>query len=270
MLTLTLPEPPPGTLELGPCTPDALRNLSAIEVAKLPAHLGNRPVEWGDFLRVEGDAADGTVRLIGDCQRLPRVGAGMASGTLTVEGRAGWHAGAQMTGGELAVIGDAGDWLGAELRGGTIRVTGDAGHLAGASYRGSRHGVRGGFIHIGGDAGDELGLLMRRGTIAVAGKAGAFAGASLIAGTLVLAGGAGPHVGAGAKRGTLLIRGRPTDSPGYRPVGPSAPAYLKLLQRWLTAEGFRGLTPGDVAGALEQWRGDFVHRGLAELWALPV
>ena len=264
MLTLTLHTQPDVPLELDGVTPDRLLKLAANDISRLPVAHGNRTVELGAYFAVTGDAADGDVRIVGDCARVKSIGAGMTAGRLTVEGDAGWHAGAKMTGGTLTVLGDAADWLGAEMTGGAIAVRGNAGHQCGAAYRGSRHGMRGGTIVVHKSCGDEAGLLMRRGLLAVAGAVGQAAGASMIAGTLVALSGVGKDCGAGMKRGTIVVGGpEPVWPPGVRYSCEYAPAYLGVLARELAALGFPSL---DVSGVKVQChRGDLLHGGHGEL-----
>ena len=267
MLTLTLHTQPDVPLELDGVTPDRLLKLAATAVARLPLAHGNRTVELGAFFAVTGDAADGNLRIVGDCSRVKLIGAGMTAGRLTVEGDAGWHAGAKMTGGALTIEGDAADWVGAEMTGGAIAVRGHAGHQCGAAYRGSRHGMRGGTIVVHKSCGDEAGLLMRRGLIAAAGSVGQAAGASMIAGTLVALGGVGRDCGVGMKRGTIVVGGpEPVWPPGVRFGCEYAPAYLGVLARELAALGFPAQVFEGVA--VRCFRGDLLHGGRGELWHL--
>ena len=265
MLTLTLHTQPDVPLELDGVTPDRVLKLSATDIARLPVAHGNRAVELNAFFSVVGDAADGDLRIVGDCSRVKLIGSGMTAGTLTVEGHAGWHAGARMTGGTLTIDGDAADWLGAEMAGGAITVRGSAGHQCGAAYRGSRHGMRGGTVVVHGSCGDEAGLLLRRGLIAVAGRVGQAAGASMVAGTLVALGGVGRDCGSGMKRGTIVVGGpEPVWPPGVRPSCEYAPAYLGLLAKELTKLGLGW--PALASATVKCYRGDVLHGGHGELW----
>ena len=265
MLTLTLHTQPDVPLELDGVTPDRLLKLAAAAIARLPVANGNRTVELGEFFAVAGDAADGDLRVVGDCRRVKLIGSGMTAGRLTVEGDAGWHAGAKMTGGTLTIDGDAADWLGAEMSGGAIAVRGHAGHQCGAAYRGSRHGMRGGTIVVHKTCGDEAGLLLRRGLIAVAGAVGQAAGASMVAGTLVALGGVGRDCGTGMKRGTIVVGGpEPALPPGVRFSCEFAPAYLGVLAKELAEVGLSW--PGLATATARCYRGDLLHGGRGEVW----
>ena len=165
--------------------PDRLQHLTLAAIEKLPVQHGNAQAPLAEFFHVSGDAADGQLRIEGDCRRVKLIGSNMKSGSVHIEGNAGMHLGADMSGGQITVSGDTGDWLGAEMRGGRIHVQGNAGNNVGAGYRGARRGMRGGVILVHGDAGNEIGSVMRRGLIAVGGHAGDFLGVSMIAGTIL-------------------------------------------------------------------------------------
>ncbi|HVK16916.1 MAG TPA: formylmethanofuran dehydrogenase subunit C [Fimbriiglobus sp.] len=271
MFRLALRVPSTIPLELDGVTPEAVANLSALEVGKLPVWHGNRSEELGQFFDVSTriTTAPGQADLLfaGDTRNVHRIGAGMSGGLVYVEDAAGRHAGAGMTGGTLVIDSGVGDWLGAEMKGGAIEVRGSAGNMVGAAYRGSRHGMTGGTIHVRGDAGDEVGLLMRRGLIAVEGGVSEFAAASMIAGTLV-AGSVGRAVGAGMKRGTLLIlAGEPAMGPGFRFSCDYSPAYLELLFGDLRRICF-GKTAAIERHPVRCYRGDLVNGGTGEVLVL--
>jgi formylmethanofuran dehydrogenase subunit C len=226
---------------------------------------GNAAVPLGEFFTVEGDAGDRDIVIEGDCSRVKWLGAGMATGRITIQGNAGMHLGAEMTGGEIEVQGNAGDWVGAEMRGGRIHVHGDAGHLTGAGYRGSRLGMRGGVILVDGKAGNEIGSGMRRGLIAIGGDTGDFAGVSLIAGSVFVFGQPGIRTGAGMKRGTIaLFGGQPQLLPTFRYDCLYQPVFMRLYLRQLQFWGFRAAA-GRLAGSYQRYSGDLVALGKGEV-----
>jgi formylmethanofuran dehydrogenase subunit C len=248
-------------------TPDQLAGKTAAEIAALPVQHGNRQVPLGEFFTVEGDAADGEVRIEGDCSRVKLIGTGMTTGRIRVDGPVGMHLGAEMKGGLIEVFGNAGDWVGAEMRGGRIHVHGDAGHLVGAGYRGSRFGMRGGAILINGKAGNEIGATMRRGLIAIGGDSGDFTGVSLIAGTVLVFGQPGIRLGAGMKRGTIAVFGPlPPLLPTFRADCVYRPAFLDLYLRQLRAWGF-SLRAEFQRGLYRRFSGDLVALGKGEVLA---
>jgi formylmethanofuran dehydrogenase subunit C len=246
-------------------TPDHLAGRSLAEIRALPLQHGNAPVPLAEFFSVEGDAGDRDIVLEGDCSRVKWIGAGMASGRLTVHGNVGMHLGAEMTGGELRVHGHAGDWVGAEMRGGRIHVHGDAGHLVGAAYRGSRLGMRGGAILVDGRAGNEVGSTMRRGLIVIGGDAGDFVGVSLIAGSVFVLGQPGIRTGAGMKRGTIVLFGSPPQLlPTFRYDCDYRPPFLRLYLKQLKAWGF-SVPDAFREGLYRRYSGDLVALGKGEV-----
>ena len=246
-------------------TPDNLAGKSVAEIAALPVQYGNAPAPLGEFFSVEGDAADRELVIEGDCSRVKRIGAGMATGRITLHGDAGMHTGAEMTGGDMQVHGNAGDWLGAEMRGGRIHVRGDAGDFVGAVYRGGQVGVRGGVLLVEGKAGDEIGAHLRRGLIVIGGEAGDFAGAAMIAGSVFVFGRTGLRPGAGMKRGTLAFGGDlPGLLPSFRYDCDCRPLFLGLYFRQLRAWGFP--VPDRLfRGGWRRFSGDLIELGKGEI-----
>jgi formylmethanofuran dehydrogenase subunit C len=252
-------------IEAESATPDNLCNKTTREVARTPAQHGNVQVALGEVFDVSGTAADGVVRIEGDCSRVKLLGAGMASGHLVIDGNAGMRVGAEMSGGLLEVHGSAGEWAGAQMRGGRLHVYGDAGDLVGAAYRGGPIGMRGGTILVHGSAGDEIGGAMRRGLIVIGKKTGAFCGASMIAGTIFVFGEGGARPAAGMKRGTLaFFGGMPELLPTFRYDCLLKPPFLEIYLRQLRAWGFP-VRDGHFEGTYARYSGDLVSLGLGEL-----
>jgi formylmethanofuran dehydrogenase subunit C len=248
---------------------DQLQPLSCAEIERLPVQLGNAQAPLAEFFQVAGDAADGHIRIEGDCRRVKRIGVQMKTGVIEIDGNAGMHLGADMTGGLIRVHGDVGDWAGAEMLGGRIEVLGNAGHYLGAGYRGARRGMRGGAILVHGNAGNEVGSVMRRGLIAIAGQAGDFVGVSMIAGTILVFAEVGSRTGAGMKRGTIGVLGNrpcllPTfrESCVYRP--PFIPLYFQKLREW----GMDSAAELDWK-PLTRFCGDLVTLGKGEILCRP-
>jgi formylmethanofuran dehydrogenase subunit C len=246
-------------------TPDSLAGKSAVEIAALPVQHGNAPAPLGEFFTVSGDASDREIVLEGDCSRVKLIGAGMATGRITIHGDAGMHLGSEMTGGAIHVHGRTGDWVGAEMRGGLIHVRGDAGHLAGAAYRGGHVGMRGGVLLIEGKAGNEAGGNMRRGLIAVGGDTGDFTGVALIAGSIFVFGQPGVRPGAGMKRGSIVLCGpAPALLPTFRFDCEYRPVFLALYLRQLRAWGFP-VAERLFSGTWRRYSGDLVALGKGEV-----
>jgi formylmethanofuran dehydrogenase subunit C len=231
---LTLREAPRQRIDLSPLTPDRLSGLDDRAIATVDLAHGNRRVPLGDLFTVApGDPAD--LRLVGDCSKFDRIGAGMTRGTITVDGDAGAYLGLQMHGGAVRVRGNAGIGAATEMHGGAIEIGGSAGDLLGGAQPGSMRGMGGGLVVVRGGAGDRIGDRMRRGTIIVEGSVGAYAASRMIAGTVVVLGPtAGPYPGFGMKRGSLILRGRPDRQlPTFGDCGRHDLGFLSLLWRSL-------------------------------------
>ena len=267
MIKLQYHAPTAIPVEAEAITPDSFAGKAPAAIAKLPVQHGNRVEALGDFFHVEGDAADGQIRIEGDCSRVKWIGAGMTNGTITIGGNVGMHLGSEMTGGAIHVHGNAGDWVGGEMRGGLIHVHGDAGHLVGAAYRGSRLGMRGGVILIDGTAGNEIAATMRRGFIAIGGPTGDFPGVGMIAGSLFLFGAPGLRPAAGMKRGTLALFGECGPLlPTFRQACVYQPVFMALFLKQLRAWGY-GPAERIRGGRYRRWCGDLVSLGKGEILA---
>jgi len=253
-------------LEVEGILPHSIRGCSLAEIERLPVLLGNQPGVLADFFRVTGDATDETVHWSGDLSGAHWIGAGMAGGTIVVDGHAGRHVGSRMRTGHVEVTGNVGDWLGGEMRGGKIVVRGDAGHLVGAAYRGSARGMTGGTLLVHGNAGNEIGFAMRRGLLAVAGHAGDMIGFNMRAGSIFVFGACGIRHGAGMRRGTIGLFGSESVAllPTFRRACQGRFEFLTLLDRTLRRHEFpapRAL--GDME--LMLCSGDLLEGGRGEL-----
>jgi formylmethanofuran dehydrogenase subunit C len=243
--------------------PENLLGKTPTEIAALAVTCGNQPAQIGDFFNVTGDGGP-DITLEGDLARVKLIGAGMTSGTITVQGSVGMHLGAGMSGGTIDVYGNAGDWAGAEMRGGQIRIRGDAGHGLGGAYRGSPKGMNRGTIVVDGRAGNEAGATMRRGLIVIGGDTGDFAGAFMIAGTVLVFGMLGARPGAGMKRGSIITFRPPRLLPSFRYDCTYSPAYAGLLLRHLRSLGIE--VPGDYSsGRYRRYSGDLTSLGKGEV-----
>lgn len=262
VLTLTLRAAPPGPIEVDGITPDRLAGLTSAAVERLPVQVGRHTEALGEFFRVEGDASDLVATILGGCERVKGIGAGMSAGSLFVEGDVGMHAGAEMAGGRLEIRGDADDWLGVAMTGGEIRCRGRAGHHVGAAYPGARRGMRGGTLLVDGPVGDGCGAVMRRGLIATGGV-GDYCGASMIAGTIIVAGPLARLAGMAMKRGTIVALGAaPELLPTFRFSCVYEPRFVDLYRRRLERLGYAALP---WPHAFHRYCGDSVALGLGEV-----
>jgi formylmethanofuran dehydrogenase subunit C len=266
MLSLTLKIATSIPLDLGGIVPDRLAPLSVREIEKISLWHGNRQQLMGELFNVNGNAVDGALKFVGDFRVAVNMGAGMKSGSLTVQGNAGDNIGLGMWDGEIEIFGDAGDNLGAEMRGGVIRIRGSARTNVGGALPGSIRGMTGGTILIDGNAEDFVGYRMRRGLIAIRGSVGRFLGHTMFAGSLVVSG-CGQHPGSEMSRGTICLSGgsRPELTPSFRYACTSQAPVLGMLGRQLQSLGFEN----DVWRANRQWQqfnGDFLTSGRGEIF----
>ena len=264
--TLTLREAPAAPVRAEALAPDRLAGLGAAEIERLELWHGNRRAALGDLFDVSGDPAD-DLRVEGDLARVGGLGAGMASGRLAIDGRAGPHTGAGMSGGELVVHGDAGDWAGAEMQGGRLTIRGSAGRRLGGAYAGSRAGMRGGEILVHGDAGSEAGAGLRRGLIAVAGSVAEAAGLSALAGTIVAFGPLGPHPGAGMRRASIVAMSAVPLLSTYAKACAYRPLFVRLMLLRLRDLGLP-VTDAQIEGPYTRWSGDVLDLGRGEILIL--
>jgi formylmethanofuran dehydrogenase subunit C len=257
-------------VELTDFHPPALLGLGVTDLERLPARRGNRAVSLGDLFRIRATESPEVV-VSGSARAFKRIGAGMSSGRLIVEGSAGMHVGAGMSGGELVVRGDADTHAGAELSGGLLRIEGSAGDQLGAPYPGSRFGMTGGMIVVGGSCGQDAGGWMRRGVIAVAGGTGPYPGVGMGAGTLVIGGRPGPRLAPGLVRGSLLLLDPATEPesldllPTFRASGSFDSVWVTLLSRRLASLGFEPALNLPPAPRCRRWVGDFNELGRGEI-----
>lgn len=144
---------------------------------------------------------------MGDAAKVRKIGYGMSSGSVVVDGNAGMYVGEEMSGGSILVTGNAGRWLGTKMKGGQIEIKGDAGDYVGAGYRGTTLGMKGGSILIHGNAGHEVGCWMRNGTIRVKGSAGLFPGIHMGDGTMFIERDCEGRAGAQMRGGRVVVGG---------------------------------------------------------------
>jgi formylmethanofuran dehydrogenase subunit C len=106
---------------------------------------------------------------------------------------------------------------------------------------------------------------MRRGLIAIEGDAGANLASRMFGGTIVCCGEAGALPGYLMTRGTVMIdKGATSLSPTFVDTGVHELVALRLIARWLSAEGIEGgwLT----AARLRRLAGDTAVLGKGEIF----
>lgn len=268
-LVLSLRAPLDLSVEVESLHPANLRTMSSAEVARLPVAQGNRTLSVGELFDIERTGDDDVLVLRGDTGRLKRIGEGLQSGSIIVEGPAGMHVGAQMKGGKIVVCGAADDWAGAEMRGGRLTIQGPAGNCLGAGYRGSRKGMRGGEIFVHGHAGTEVGTSLRRGLIAVAGDVGHACGFGMLAGSIVVFGRTALQLGAGMKRGTIVClesTSPPELLPTFRQAADYQPTFLRGLLLHLRRADL-AVTSEHLDSLYRRFCGDLLELGSGEILA---
>ena len=263
MLTLTLKVPLPAPVDMAPITADALVGKPSAQIAALTFRIGNRVVRVDEWFDVDGEA-DGEMLLRGASLRMLRVGAGMSSGSLRVEGPVGMYAGAEMRGGTLDIDGDAGAFAACAMHGGVLRIRGDAGAFVGGPLPGARRGMDGGLVVVEGRAGDRTGDRMRRGMIVVSGDVGDYCGARMLAGTIIVRGRVGFGVGAGMQRGTLLLTRAPALAGTFSDCGVHALPFLRLLDNAL-AKDTQASLPFRLRETVHRFVGDRAYAGHGEI-----
>jgi formylmethanofuran dehydrogenase subunit C len=238
-LVFELKEAPDQRLDLSPLVPARLAGLSRKEIEALAIGTTRAGLTVGDAFKIKGKDAE-QIQFLGTDARCDKIGAGMASGEIVVDGDVGASLGSQMKAGTIEVKGSAGVLAGASMAGGHIAISRNAGDQAAGVAMGETMGMKGGFLTIGGDAGDLLGERLRRGLVVVGGKAGDYAGGRMIAGTLVLRRGAGRYAGYGNRRGSLIFMEKPRNLlPTFSDCGVMEFDYLRLLENWLRDQGMR-------------------------------
>jgi formylmethanofuran dehydrogenase subunit C len=261
-LVLTLREAPRQRIDLSRLIPA----LDGRAIANLAVACGNRQITLGDLFTIAaGDPAD--LRLVGDCSKCDRIGAGMTRGTITIDGNAGAYLGLQMQGGAIRVRGNVGIGAATEMHDGTVEIDGSAGDLLGGALPGSMKGMDGGVVVVRGTAADRIGDRMRRGTIVVEGGAGAYAASRMIAGTVVVLGTTvGPYPGFGMKRGSLILRGLPERQlPTFGDCGRHDLGFLSLLWRSLRGRSRRLDELATGSSTVQRLAGDRAVGGKGEI-----
>jgi formylmethanofuran dehydrogenase subunit C len=262
-LTFRLKAAPDERLDLSKLTPAHLVTLSVSDIAKLVVGTSKRGLTVGDAFTVSGKAGDRVV-IEGGSSRLDFVGAGLAEGTVIVDGEVGICAGRSMSGGKLEIRGDAGAWLASNASGGLACVKGSAAGFVGALRAGDKFGMTGGTVVIEGDAGDRVGERMRRGTIIVRGRCGANAGARMLGGTIWAEQGFGPAPGVLLRRGTLIGPTVEAMLPTFADAGKHDLVILRILSRYLAAT-LGALAPRALSGSVRKYAGDLATIGKGEI-----
>lgn len=266
MHTLVLRTPPALRVDARALQPAALCAMTREQVLRLALPHGRDRVALGEWFQVMAQAdsaASPALRLEGDLSRFDCVAAGLAAGSVVVQGAVGDGVGLGMSAGVVTVQGHARDLAGCAMRGGTLEIQGDVGDLAASAMPGEPFGMSGGTLLVRGNAGARLADCMRRGTVAVHGNAGEFLASRLVAGTVAIGGRCGAHAGWAMRRGSVIFVGDAPRAPStFVPAGSDMAVAWQLLARDLARWGgrFAELPRRPVA----RWIGDVAVAGQGE------
>ena len=262
-LILTLKQGLNRPVDMSAVKPSALAGLTAFEISSLVLGSGATAVALGDVFDVSG-APDSNVTISGGSSYLDYVGAGLDSGSVTVDGPVGNYAGTAMKGGRLDIRGDAGAYLASRMSGGIATVKGNAGDFVGGTRPGDRFGMTGGIVVIEGDIGARAGDKMRRGTVIVKGKAGPGAGTRMIGGTIWAEGGFGADPGLMMRRGTLIGSKVERLLPTFSDCGKHDLVIVRVLNRYLK-QTLGDLAPKPLPLMVQRIAGDMATIGKGEI-----
>ena len=232
-LTFSPRDGPEQRLDLSPLIAQNLAGKTVAEIERIEVGTTRVRITAGDIFRGRDGDPD-SILIEGGAERFDRVGMGMTSGAIRVEGEVGVEAGRLMSGGQLTIGGDAGPFAGSGMKGGTLDIKGDAGERLGGPLSGETIGMSGGLLHVRGDTGPRAGDRLRRGIVLIEGRAGAYAGCRMIAGTLAIGDEAGDLPGYLMGRGTILLgRGATLLSPTFGDCGEHDLVAAQLLANYI-------------------------------------
>ena len=188
--------------------PDAFQGKSTAEIAQLPITEGNQPLTLGDLFKIE-ETPDQTpnITINGDVSKVKRIGQGMKTGEIVINGNVGMHTGEKMAGGKITINGNADGWTGSQMKGGIIEIHGDANDYLASPYRGSDTGMRGGIIIVDGKVGSDSACYMKGGVIKIKGDAGRFLGYHMSDGVIYVEKTCASRVGPCMTGGKIVIAG---------------------------------------------------------------
>jgi len=188
--------------------PDIFQGKSPAQIASLTAWEGNKKKKLGDLFKIEEASVETpSITINGDVSEVRRVGQGMKTGEIVINGNAGMHLGEKMAGGKITVNGNSAGWTGSSMKKGLIEIHGDASNYLASPYRGSTVGMRGGKIVVDGNVGSDSGCYLRGGAIIVKGNAGPFLGFHMSKGVVYVEKNAGSRLGASMTGGKIVVSG---------------------------------------------------------------
>jgi formylmethanofuran dehydrogenase subunit C len=191
-------------------SPDVFQGKDTAEIAELPVYEGNKPKKLSDLFKIEEDNADvPSITINGDVSEVRRIGQGMKTGEIVINGNAGMHLGEKMAGGKITVNGDAAQWAGSSMKNGLIEIHGNANDYLASPYRGSTEGMKAGKIVVDGNVGSDSGAYMRGGLIKIRGSnTGQFLGFHMRDGIIHVEKDASTRVGTNMTGGKIVVSGK--------------------------------------------------------------
>jgi formylmethanofuran dehydrogenase subunit C len=259
-LILKLKGAPATRLDLSGLMPALQAGKSRPQIERLDLGGG---VTLADAFAVSGETG-GDITIEGGSARLDGVGAGLDSGTFTIEGDLGAGAARGMRGGHIEIRGSAGADLASGMKGGIVHVTGSAGDRVGAVAAGHRFGMTGGHVIVDGNIGARAGDKMRRGLILVRGTTGEAAGSRMIGGTIIAEGGLGAGPGVLMRRGTLIAPKIASVLSTFGDCGVQDLVILRVIQR-AYARDLGPLAPRALPHVVRRLAGDLATIGKGEI-----
>ena len=189
--------------------PDIFQGKNISEIANLQLFEGNKPKKLGDLFKIEDDnAVSPSITINGDVSEVRKIGTGMKTGEILINGNVGMHLGEKMAGGKITVNGDAWQWAGSAMKKGLIEIHGNAGDYLASPYRGTTEGMKGGKIVVDGDVGNDSGAYLHGGLIKIKGNnIGQFLGFHMSDGTIHVEKNARSRIGANMTGGKIIVSG---------------------------------------------------------------
>jgi formylmethanofuran dehydrogenase subunit C len=239
-------------------SPDVFQGKTLNEIEHLQVWEGNKQKKLGELFKIdeaktENQPDNQAITVYGDVSKVRRIGLGMKSGEITINGDVGMHLGEEMKAGKITVQGNTGGWTGSMMKGGTIEIHGSASDYLCAPYRGSTEGMRGGRVIVHGNAGTEAGANMKKGIIKIYGSAGQFVGFRMHDGTIYVQGNCDGRAGACMVNGKIIVGG-----------------HLDSVLPSFTIDGIRPKVKIEenevVEGPLYVFLGDLVENGNGKLY----
>lgn len=250
-IILTPKEQPMVPIEASTIKPDTFAGKTIDEIKDLDVWYGNTIAKIGDFFDVKGETSEtpAEIKIIidGDVYNTKRIGQGMTTGEIIVNGNVNMYVGAEMEGGIITVNGNSASWPGQNMKGGELTILGNTGDYVGASYRGDWRGMSGGTITVHGNVGNEIAEFMLGGKMTIKGNVAIMPGVHMNGGLLIIEGNAIARVGGEMKSGTIVVKGIVEEFlPGFEYLG---------VEKDIEPEGEL------IKGSFYKFKGDFATKG---------